>query len=52
MAEAIVIGMKGATTAAEKEKKERFASHEKVKIIAACGLYRGEWDLFPPSTIK
>ena len=47
MAEAIVIGMKGAT-AAEKEKKEKFAAHEKVKLLAACGLCEGEWDLVPP----
>ena len=47
MAEAIVVGMKGAT-AAEKEKKEKFAIHEKVKILAACGLHEGEWDLVPP----
>jgi hypothetical protein len=36
MAEAIVIGMKSAT-AAEKDKKEKFATHEKLKILAACG---------------
>ena len=47
MAEAIVIGMKGAM-AAEKERKEQFASHEKVKILAACGLHDGERDLAPP----
>ena len=47
MAEAIVIGMKGAT-AAEKEKKEKFAAHEKGNILAACGLHEGEWDLLPP----
>ena len=47
MAEAIVVGMKGAT-AAEKERKEKFATHEKVKILAACGLHEGEWDLVPP----
>ena len=47
MAEAIVIGMKGAT-AAEKEKKEKFAAREKVKLLAACGLREGEWDLVPP----
>ena len=46
MAEAIVIGMKSAM-AAEREKKERFASHKKVKIFMACGLYQGEWDLVP-----
>ena len=42
-----MIGMKGAT-AAEKEKEEKFAVHEKVKILAACGLCKGEWDLVPP----
>ena len=47
MAEAIVVGMKGAT-AAEKDKKEKSAVHEKVKILAACGLHEGEWDLVPP----
>ena len=46
MTEAIVVSMKGAT-AAEKEKKEKFASHKKVKILAACGLYKGEWDIVP-----
>ena len=43
MAEAIGIGMKGAA-AAKKEKKEKFANHEKVKILAACGLHEGKWD--------
>jgi hypothetical protein len=47
MAEAIVLGMKGAT-AAERDKKEKFATHEKVKILAACGLHEGEWDQAPP----
>lgn len=47
MAEAIVIGMKGAS-AAEKDKKEKFAAHEKSKILAACGLHEGEWDQVPP----
>jgi hypothetical protein len=46
MAEAIVLGMKGATaTATERDKKEeKFAAHEKSKILAACGLHQGEWD--------
>jgi hypothetical protein len=39
--------MKGAT-AAEKEKKEKFATHKKLKILAACGLHEGEWDEVPP----
>ena len=39
--------MKGAT-AAEKEKEEKFAVHEKVKILAACSLHEGEWDLVLP----
>ena len=47
MAEAIVIGKKGATTA-EKEKKEKFDIHEKMKILVACGLHEGEWDLVLP----
>ncbi len=47
MAEAIVIGMKGAS-AAEKDEKEKFATHEKCKILAACGLHEGEWDQVPP----
>jgi hypothetical protein len=38
MAKAIVIGMKGATTA-NKDKKEKFAAHKKSKILAsACRL--------------
>jgi hypothetical protein len=47
MAEAIVIGMKSAT-AAEKDKKEKFATHEKLKILVACGLHEGEWDQVLP----
>jgi hypothetical protein len=47
MAKAIVIGMRGATAAA-KDKKEKFANQEKVKILAACGLHEGEWDQVPP----
>jgi hypothetical protein len=39
--------MKSAT-AAEKDKKEKFATHEKLKILAACGLHEGKWDQFPP----
>jgi hypothetical protein len=46
MAEAIVLGMKGAT-AAEKEKKEKYAAHEKVKI-PQLRLHEGEWELVPP----
>ncbi len=40
MAQAIVIGMQGAT-AAEKEKKEKFNEQERSKILAACGLHEG-----------
>jgi hypothetical protein len=33
---------------AEKDKKEKFATHEKLKILAACGLHEGEcWDQVP-----
>jgi hypothetical protein len=51
MAEAIIIGMKGAT-AAEKEKQKKFANHEKLKILAACGLQEGDWDQVPPFMTK
>ena len=47
VAEAIVMGMKGAT-AAKTKRKERFASHEKVKILAAGGPHKGEFDQVPP----
>lgn len=46
MAEAIVIGMKGAS-AAEKEKKEKYAPYERSKILAACGLHEDEWTSVP-----
>ena len=46
MAEAIVIGMKGAS-AAEKEKKEKHAPYERSKILAACGLHEDEWASVP-----
>ena len=39
MAKAIMIGMKGAT-AAKNEEEEKVASHEKVKILAACSLHQ------------
>jgi hypothetical protein len=47
MAEAIAVGMKGAT-AAEKKKKEKFDNLEKLRILAACGLHKGAWDRVPP----
>ena len=51
MAEAIVISMKGAT-AAKKQKKVKFANHNKMKILAACGLHEGEQDQVPPTNNK
>jgi hypothetical protein len=51
MAEAIVQGMKGAT-AAEKEKKEKYSAHKKVKILAACGLHEGEWEHVPTMVLN
>jgi hypothetical protein len=47
MAEAIVKGMQGASEA-EREKKEKFADHEKMAILAACGLNPTQWDEVPP----
>jgi hypothetical protein len=51
MAQAIVIGMRGAA-AAEKEKKEKFNEQERSKILAACGLHEGDWDMVPPINKK
>jgi hypothetical protein len=47
LAEAIIIGMRGASEA-EREKKDKYAAHEKLKILAACGLHPDEWDQVPP----
>jgi hypothetical protein len=47
LAEAIITGMKGASEV-EREKKDRYAAHEKLKILAACGLHPDDWDQVPP----
>jgi hypothetical protein len=39
--------MKGATED-EQEKKEKYAAHEKLTILAVCGLYKNEWEYIPP----
>jgi hypothetical protein len=47
LAEAIITGMKGASEV-ECEKKDKYAAHEKLKILAACGLHSDDWDQVPP----
>jgi hypothetical protein len=47
MAAAIVKGMQGASEA-ERDKKEEIAYHEKLSILAACGLHPDNWDQVPP----
>ena len=45
----IVIGMEaGAITTTIKERDEKFADHEKLKILAACVLHKGEWNQVTP----
>ena len=33
----------------QKEKEQKPANHEKLKILAACRLHEGEWDQVPPT---
>jgi hypothetical protein len=47
LAEAIITGMRGASEA-ERDKKEKFADHERMAILAACGLNPDQWDQVPP----
>jgi hypothetical protein len=47
LAEAIITGMKGASEV-ERQKKDKYAAHEKLKILAACGLHPDDWDQVPP----
>jgi hypothetical protein len=47
LAEAIITGMKGASEV-EREKKDKYAAHEKLKILAACRLHPDDWDQIPP----
>jgi hypothetical protein len=51
MAKAAGVGMKGAT-AAKKDQKEKFATHGKLKILAACGLHKGECPLVCDKTTE
>jgi hypothetical protein len=47
IAAAIVAGLQGASQA-ERDKKEKYANHEKLSILAACGLHLGDWNQAPP----
>jgi hypothetical protein len=47
MAAAIVKGMQGASEA-KQDKEDKFAYHEKLSILAACGLHPDDWDQVPP----
>jgi hypothetical protein len=47
IAAAIVAGLQGASQA-ERDKKEKYAYHEKLSILAACGLHPGDWNQVPP----
>jgi hypothetical protein len=43
MAVAIVKGIQAASEE-ERDKKDKFAYHEKLSILAACGLHPDDWD--------
>ncbi len=49
IAAAIVAGVTGASQL-ERDKKERYQDHEKLQIMAACGLNPTEWDQVPQIT--
>ena len=47
IAAAIVAGLQVASQA-ERDKKEKYAYHEKLSILAACGLHPDDWEQAPP----